>query len=59
MALCDDHKQLTLWRCEDWTLERRWQAEKRANAVAFDRKGERILIAGQFFFVGLWAVRKF
>ena len=48
MALCDDRKQLTLWRCEDWSLVNQWTIQRRANKVIFNNDSTAILLAGTF-----------
>ena len=49
MALCDDRKQLTLWKCEDWSLVKQWTIQRRANKVIFNNDSTAILLAGTFY----------
>jgi len=46
MALCDDRKQLTLWKCEDWSLVNQWTIQRRANKVIFNNDSTAIFLAG-------------
>ena len=55
LALCDDHKQMTLWSKEQgqksevkFVLKKQWNLERRANKVIFGRTSDEILIAGNF-----------
>lgn len=48
MALCDDRKQLTLWKCEDWSLVNQWTIQRRANKVIFNNDSTAIFLAGMF-----------
>ena len=44
LAVADDHKQVTVWRCRDRSLLRQWNAQRRANSVIFHGEGA-ILVA--------------
>ena len=46
LALCDDHKQMTVWNTQDWSLVKQWNLVRRANKVVFDKE-DQILIAGK------------
>jgi hypothetical protein len=50
LALCDDRKQLTLWKCEDWSLVNQWTLQRRANRVIFNSDSTAILLAGKNYF---------
>ena len=44
LAVCDDHKQMTVWKCSDRTLVRQWNVQRRANSVVFHGE-DSILVA--------------
>ena len=56
LALCDDHKQLTLWNCSKWTVERQWNLQRRANSVVFTSDGD-VIVAGRKDLIKLYWTR--
>lgn len=44
LAVCDDHKQMTVWKSSDRTLLRQWHVQRRANSVVFHGE-DAILVA--------------
>ena len=57
LALCDDHKQMTVWRCSDRALLRQWNVQRRANSVAFHGE-DAILVADKTGDAHLFSVEK-
>lgn len=50
LALCDDHKQITIWNTQNWTLKRQLNLARRANQVIF-HCNDIIFIAGKSKFL--------